>query len=71
MVPMEYISSRPTLDNLYFLNVYLSVRVPHSAGILYQGADKAEVGLLLDGDSPDVQIPSQEPIVWFAFTHIF
>ena len=60
MVPMENISSRPTLDHLKFLYVFLSVRVPHITGILYQGANKTEVRLLLDGDSAEVQIPSQE-----------
>ena len=60
MVPMEYISSRTTLDRLEFLYVFLSVRVPHSTGILYQEANKTEVGLLLEEDSANVQIPSQE-----------
>ena len=60
MVPMENISSRPTLEHHKFLFVFLSVRVPHISGILYQGANKTEVGLLLDGESANVQIPSRE-----------
>ena len=60
MVPIEYIFSHPMLDHLEFLDVFLSVRVPHSSGILYQGTNKTEVGLLPDGDSADVQIPFQE-----------
>ena len=37
VVHTENISSRPTLDHLKFLYVFLSVRVPHITGILYQG----------------------------------
>ena len=37
MVPMENISSRPTLDHLKFLYVFLSIWVPHITEILYQG----------------------------------
>ena len=38
MVPMENISSRPTLDNFKFLYVFLSVRVPHIKKVLIVNA---------------------------------
>ena len=42
VVHTENISSRPTLDHLKFLYVFLSVRVPHITGILYWGGGGGE-----------------------------